>query len=231
MDRAAIHRCFVLLCSPNRADSAPDAIQRVYCALFHCRDICWKIFYLTVCRKLLGDLTSIVSNRKASGRDVATAVRGIGELAAPTSKFYGQEVFPRRHLLSVGKALQAHWTLQYQHRVTPLLWWPCTLDMCDCMYAQGLRNMVARLMPLAQQRALLQQVSDLQANKLGNEVCRLQQSRPWTCCQGYTGKLCVSTWLCCHAGRAVTGTGQPRGISGRCRCKLPAALLPGSTRV
>jgi hypothetical protein len=38
--------------------------------------------------------------------------------------------------------------------------------------------MVARLMPLAQQRALLQQVSDLQANKLGNEVLGLQQSRP-----------------------------------------------------
>lgn len=34
----------------------------------------------------------MLSDRKASGRDVATAVRGIGELAAPTLKFYGQEV-------------------------------------------------------------------------------------------------------------------------------------------
>lgn len=32
--------------------------------------------------------------------------------------------------------------------------------------------MVARLAPLAQQRALLQQVSDLQADKIGNEVRR-----------------------------------------------------------
>lgn len=59
--------------------------------------------------------------------------------------------------------------------MTPLLLVVATLDMCDCMHVQGLRNMVARLMPLAQQRALLQQVSDLQANKLGNEVCGLQQ--------------------------------------------------------
>lgn len=44
------------------------------------------------CRRLLGDLTGIVSDRKASGRDVATAVRGIGQLAAPTLKFFGQEV-------------------------------------------------------------------------------------------------------------------------------------------
>lgn len=42
--------------------------------------------------------------------------------------------------------------------------------MTDCLLVQGLRNMVARLMPLAQQRALLEQVSDLQANNLGNEV-------------------------------------------------------------
>lgn len=60
-----------------------------------------EVLHFTVCRKLLGDLTSIVSNRKATGRDVATAVRGIGELAAPTLKFYGQEVFPRRLLLSI----------------------------------------------------------------------------------------------------------------------------------
>ena len=41
---------------------------------------------------------------------------------------------------------------------------------CSCLHVQGLRNMIARLTPLAQQRELLEQVSDLQANKLGNEV-------------------------------------------------------------
>jgi hypothetical protein len=61
-----------------------------------------RLGLFAVCRKLLGDLTSIVSDRKATGRDVATAVRGIGELAAPTLKFYGQEVClpPRSHMLS-----------------------------------------------------------------------------------------------------------------------------------
>jgi hypothetical protein len=96
VDRAAIHRCFVLQCSPNRAEFVPDASQRVYRALCHCRGSSRKLLHFTLCRKLLGDLTSIVSDRKATGRDVATAVRGIGELAAPTLKFYGQEVFPLR---------------------------------------------------------------------------------------------------------------------------------------
>jgi hypothetical protein len=41
---------------------------------------------------------------------------------------------------------------------------------CSCLHVQGLHNMIARLTPLAQQRELLEQVSDLQANKLGNEV-------------------------------------------------------------
>jgi len=39
---------------------------------------------------------------------------------------------------------------------------------------QGLRNMLSRLAPLASQRALLQQVADLQADNIGNEVMNLQ---------------------------------------------------------
>lgn len=41
---------------------------------------------------------------------------------------------------------------------------------------QGLRNMLARLAPLAQQRKLLQGVSDLQADKIGNEVRKSPKS-------------------------------------------------------
>lgn len=48
----------------------------------------------------------------------------------------------------------------------------CPSSQLKPLYAvsQGLRNMLARLAPLVQQRALLQQVSDLQSDTIGNEV-------------------------------------------------------------
>lgn len=41
---------------------------------------------------LLGQLTGVISNPNTSSREVSVAVAGIGELAAPTHRFFGQQV-------------------------------------------------------------------------------------------------------------------------------------------
>lgn len=41
---------------------------------------------------LLGQLANVVSNPNTSSREVTVAVAGIGELAAPTQRFFGQQV-------------------------------------------------------------------------------------------------------------------------------------------
>ncbi len=56
-------------------------------------DQCTVDRILMLCRKLLGDFTAVLSAANSSVREVATAVRGIGELAAPTLKFFGQQVW------------------------------------------------------------------------------------------------------------------------------------------
>ena len=52
------------------------------------------------CRQLLGQLQAVVRDAGKSPREVAAAVRGIGELAPPTLRFFGQEV---RRFLSKAK--------------------------------------------------------------------------------------------------------------------------------
>ena len=47
-------------------------------------------------KKLLGQLTNILSSPVTSSRERIVAVAGIGELAAPTRRFFGQQVW---HLL------------------------------------------------------------------------------------------------------------------------------------
>ena len=44
------------------------------------------------CRQLLGQLQAVVRDAGKSPREVAAAVRGIGELAPPTLRFFGQQV-------------------------------------------------------------------------------------------------------------------------------------------
>ena len=46
----------------------------------------------TLHKHLLGQLTKVISNPQASSREVAVAVAGIGHLAAPTHRFFGQQV-------------------------------------------------------------------------------------------------------------------------------------------
>lgn len=41
---------------------------------------------------LLGQLTGVISNPNTSSREVTVAVAAIGELAAPTQRFFGQQV-------------------------------------------------------------------------------------------------------------------------------------------
>ena len=41
---------------------------------------------------LLGQLITVTTSPATSGKEVATAVAGIGELAAPTQRFFGQQV-------------------------------------------------------------------------------------------------------------------------------------------
>ena len=43
-------------------------------------------------KKLLGQLTKILSSSVTSSRERIVAVAGIGELAAPTRRFFGQQV-------------------------------------------------------------------------------------------------------------------------------------------
>ena len=43
-------------------------------------------------RRLLGQLTQVLSSPQTSSREAAVAVAGIGELAAPTKRFFGQQV-------------------------------------------------------------------------------------------------------------------------------------------
>ena len=43
-------------------------------------------------RQLLGQLTQIISSPQTSSREGAVAVAGIGQLAAPTRRFFGQQV-------------------------------------------------------------------------------------------------------------------------------------------
>ncbi len=43
-------------------------------------------------RQLLGQLTQVISSPQTSSREVAVAVAGIGEFAAPTQRFFGQQV-------------------------------------------------------------------------------------------------------------------------------------------
>ena len=45
-------------------------------------------------RQLLGQLTQVISSPQTSSREAAVAVAGIGELAAPTHRFFGQQVPP-----------------------------------------------------------------------------------------------------------------------------------------
>lgn len=46
----------------------------------------------TIHRQLLGQLTQIISSPRTSSREGAVAVAGIGQLAAPTRRFFGQQV-------------------------------------------------------------------------------------------------------------------------------------------
>lgn len=46
----------------------------------------------TIHRQLLGQLTQIISSPQTSSREGAVAVAGIGQLAAPTRRFFGQQV-------------------------------------------------------------------------------------------------------------------------------------------
>lgn len=48
--------------------------------------------------KLLGTLSEVVAATRTSPRDVAAAARAMGELAAPTLKFFGQQVRLRPRL-------------------------------------------------------------------------------------------------------------------------------------
>lgn len=43
---------------------------------------------------LLGRLSEVVAGAKSSPRDVAAAARAMGSLAAPTLRFFGQQVAP-----------------------------------------------------------------------------------------------------------------------------------------
>ena len=43
-------------------------------------------------KSLLGQLSAVITSPATSSREVATAVAGIGELAAPTQRFFGQQV-------------------------------------------------------------------------------------------------------------------------------------------
>lgn len=43
-------------------------------------------------RRLLGQLTQVLSSPNTSSRETAVAVAGIGHLAAPTKRFFGQQV-------------------------------------------------------------------------------------------------------------------------------------------
>ena len=63
-------------------------------------------------RRLLGQLTQVLSSPHSSSREAAVAVAGIGQLAAPTKRFFGQQVdfdFASALLCSVGMAATTSW--------------------------------------------------------------------------------------------------------------------------